>query len=77
MLNIPAGKKDWYGYLVKNLKYPEKAVKNNIQGNVYVEFIIRKEGTPTDIKVVTGPEELKQASVQVIANKREMDTCRK
>ena len=64
----PGGQKGWYDYLVKNLKYPEKAVKNNIQGTVYVEFIIRKDGTPTDIKAVTGPDELKQASVQVIAN---------
>jgi N-acetylmuramoyl-L-alanine amidase len=64
----PGGQKGWYDYLIKNLKYPEKAVKNNIQGTVYVKFIIRRDGTLTDIEATSGPEALKVASVQVIAN---------
>ncbi len=65
---FPGGQKGWYDYLTKNLKYPENAVKNNIQGTVYVKFIVRKDGTLSEIEALSGPAELKQASIRVIAN---------
>jgi protein TonB len=41
-------------YLQKNLKYPEQAKRMNVEGKVYVQFIIDKDGTPTDITVLKG-----------------------
>ncbi len=43
-LNFLAGIKAWFGYLTKNLKYPDRAINNNIQGQVVVRFIIGKDG---------------------------------
>lgn len=41
-------------FLVENLKYPEAAKKNNIQGKVFVNFIVRADGSVTDVKVMKG-----------------------
>ena len=39
-------------YLGRNIKYPEKAQKERIQGRVTVQFIIEKDGTITNAKVI-------------------------
>lgn len=39
-------------YLLNNLKYPVVAEENGIQGLVNVSFIVRRDGTITDIKAV-------------------------
>ena len=41
-------------FLVENLKYPETAKKKNIQGKVFVNFIVRADGSVTDVKVMRG-----------------------
>ena len=38
-------------YLAKTIKYPVEAIKNKEQGKVIVQFILDKEGNPTDFKV--------------------------
>lgn len=37
--------KAWQRFLEQNLKYPERAIKSNIQGDVVVTFIIDKDGS--------------------------------
>lgn len=39
-------------YLSQNIKYPQIAKENNIEGRVLVSFIVEKDGTLTDIKVL-------------------------
>lgn len=41
-------------YIVKNVKYPEVAAKNGIQGKVYVSFIVEEDGTVSGVKVERG-----------------------
>lgn len=43
-----------YQWIAKNVKYPAIAIKNGIQGKVYVQFIIEKDGSITDIKIQKG-----------------------
>ncbi len=43
-----------YEYLGKNIKYPEMAKENSIQGRVYVQFVVWKDGTIRDVNVVRG-----------------------
>ena len=52
--SFPRGIKAFYKYLSKNLKYPETAQKLRIQGRVFVQFIVEKDGTISDAKVVKG-----------------------
>ncbi len=41
-------------FLSENIHYPQSALKNGIQGTVYVHFIIEKDGSISDIKVLKG-----------------------
>ncbi len=52
MPEFPGGMKELLKFLHNNLKYPENAMKNNVQGRVIVQFVVEKDGTPTEFKVL-------------------------
>ncbi len=52
MPEFPGGEAALYKYLTKNLKYPDIAREQNIQGKVYVQFIVEKDGSITDPKAI-------------------------
>ncbi|SDK66471.1 protein TonB [Catalinimonas alkaloidigena] len=41
-------------YLSKNLRYPEQARRMGIEGRVFVEFVVDKDGSLNDVKAVKG-----------------------
>lgn len=41
-------------YLSKNIKYPQLAKDNKVEGLVYLGFIIDKTGKPRNVKVLRG-----------------------
>jgi protein TonB len=41
-------------YLGKNIRYPAVARENNVQGRVICTFVVERDGSLTDIKVVRG-----------------------
>ena len=48
----PGGQIAMLQYLMKNIKYPEQAMKEGIQGRVTVRFIVEKDGSISDVKPV-------------------------
>jgi len=48
------GLKAFYEYIGKNLNYPSRAQRNSIQGRVYIQFVVEKNGSLTDIQIVKG-----------------------
>lgn len=50
----PGGEAAMYKFINKHIKYPKKARKEGIEGIVYVQFIIDKEGNITKAKVIKG-----------------------
>ncbi|MEQ9405428.1 MAG: energy transducer TonB [Cyclobacteriaceae bacterium] len=50
----PGGLKEFYKYLQKELKYPRQAQRMNVEGKVFVQYVVEKDGSLTDIKVVRG-----------------------
>lgn len=50
----PGGQKAMLEYLGKNVEYPIIAQENGIHGKVYIEFVVEKDGTPTQFKVLKG-----------------------
>ena len=48
------GMKALYEYIGGNLKYPEEAKKAGIQGRVFIEFVVDKDGKLTNIKALKG-----------------------
>jgi TonB family protein len=51
---FPGGDAGFNKYIAKNIKYPGMARDNNVQGRVIVQFVVEKDGTLTDVKVVRG-----------------------
>ena len=49
---FPGGMEALGKYLSKNLKYPPQAKEQGIQGRVYVTFVVERDGSITDIKVL-------------------------
>jgi TonB family protein len=43
-----------YEYIAANLKYPQEARMKGIEGKVFVEFTVNKDGTLQDIQAVKG-----------------------
>jgi TonB family protein len=41
-------------FIINNLKYPIEARKNNVQGKVVVGFVIEKDGSVTETRVIKG-----------------------
>lgn len=51
---FPGGIQAFYGYLKENLQYPKQAQRMGVEGRVFVQFIVEKDGSLTDIQVVKG-----------------------
>lgn len=62
----PGGITAWYRFLQKTLVYPDEAVRNEIQGQVVVKFIVGVDGRTSDIKAISGPLELRAEAVRVV-----------
>ena len=51
----------------KNIKYPVLAMENGISGKVYIQFVIEKDGSITDVKVARGVDSsLDKEAVRVV-----------
>ena len=51
---FPGGEGALNKYLITNLKYPDAALKQKIQGKVYVAFVVDYTGKVTDAKILRG-----------------------
>ena len=54
MPSFPGGESKMVEFIQKNTKYPPVARENGIQGRVYVNFVVDKDGKVKDAKVVRG-----------------------
>ena len=48
------GMRAFYEYVSKNVKYPSVARRMNIEGKVYMYFVIDRDGSLSDVKVLKG-----------------------
>ena len=51
---FPGGKDALFSYIINNLKYPEQARENGIEGKVMVEFTIDETGNVGAVKLLNG-----------------------
>ena len=52
MPQYPGGQIAMLKYIMENIKYPEQAMKEGIQGRVTVRFIVEKDGSISDVKPI-------------------------
>lgn len=66
---FPGGLDSMYAYIVKNLKYPEAAKEKGIEGRVFVQFVIEKDGSISNVKILRGiGGGCEEAAVEMIKN---------
>lgn len=51
---FPGGEPALYKYLAENIKYPQMAKESGIQGRVFVTFVVERDGSVTDVRVLRG-----------------------
>lgn len=49
------GVKEWGKYLSENLRYPDAAIKEKVQGSAIIQFIVTTDGTIKDVSVLHDP----------------------
>ena len=50
--SYPGGEAEMYKYFSDNIKYPDLARNGNIEGKVYVRFVVEKDGSITNVRVM-------------------------
>jgi protein TonB len=56
-------------YVSANLKFPERAVETGINGTVYIEFVVDKDGSVSDVRILRSVHpDLDAAVIEVIKN---------
>lgn len=50
----PGGMDGWIKHLTGNLKYPQAARDGKIEGMVYLTFIVKEDGSVTDVEILKG-----------------------
>ena len=64
---FPGGEQEMMKYLRQNIKYPSEAREINAQGRFYVNFIVKKDGTICDVKVIKHNASSKYSDISAIA----------
>lgn len=59
--SYPGGLESWKRFLLRNFRPPEE-----VSGTVIVQFIVDKEGNVSDVRAISGPDELQAEAVRVI-----------
>ncbi len=54
MPKFPGGTGELMKYLSNNIKYPEEAFANKVDGRVFVSFVVEKDGKVSDVSVLRG-----------------------
>ena len=58
MAGFPGGNAACFEWLRQNIHYPEEAVTKKIQGRVLVQFVVERDGSIVQAKVLKSPDEL-------------------
>lgn len=52
MPQFPGGDATLMKYLNNNINYPQEAMKNGLEGRVIVQFVVTKNGTIGEVKII-------------------------
>ena len=62
------GMEGLYHYLATNIKYPADARNAGVQGRVFVSFVIEKDGSVSNVKVLRSPDERLSREAERVVN---------
>jgi TonB family protein len=53
--SFPGGTQGFSRFLSENIRYPKLARENNVTGRVFIQFVVERDGSLTDMKVLRDP----------------------
>lgn len=66
--DMPVFRRIYKNGISKHVKYPQIALENGVQGKVFVQFVVEKDGSVSNIKVVRGVDaSLDKEAVRVVS----------
>ena len=70
MAEFPGGQTKLYAYISKKIQYPPGALENDIEGKIIVQFVVRPDGSITDVETLGKPIGwgLEEEAMRVIKN---------
>ena len=68
MPQFPGGPAALMEYLSKNVRYPEEAHKNGVQGRVIATFVVEKDGSITEARIARSVDNLLDAEALRVVN---------
>ena len=69
MPEFPGGQAELFKYISQNIKYPPIAKENGIQGKVFIQFVVGKDGSINNVTVLRGVDpSLDKEAVRVVKN---------
>ena len=70
MPEFPGGQQAMMKFIAENTQYPAKAMEKGIQGRVFCQFVVEKDGRVSNIQVVrtSGDASLDKEAVRVISS---------
>ena len=69
MPQYPGGPNEMMKYIQENIKYPQSAIDNKIEGRVFVSFVVEKDGSITNAAVMRGiDKECDAEALRVVAS---------
>ena len=68
MPQFPGGPSALFEYIAQNIKYPVVAEENGVQGRVIVTFVVERDGSISDVKVVKSVDPSLDKEAQRVVN---------
>ena len=53
---FPGGDEACMKWLQQHIKYPQICIEQNVQGRVYVGFVVNRDGSIVDVKIIKSPD---------------------
>lgn len=67
MPQFPGGEGELMKYISTHIKYPAMAMENGVQGRVVVQFVVTKDGSVGEVKVIRGKDpDLDKEAIRVV-----------
>lgn len=64
---FPGGEGEMQKYIYRNYRYPPMARENNIQGTVFMQFVVERDGSVSEVKVLRGlSRDVDEEAIRVI-----------
>jgi TonB family protein len=68
LAEFPGKQEALYKFIAKNVKYPKECIENEIEGRVFVKFVINQQGKITDCQIIRSVHPLLDAEALRVVN---------